>query len=426
MTGWRPDPVERGLRAVGARTGLVSELSFRPAPKDGEDTVLASAEPASLAETLPMSLRRDPPMGLGGKGETTGEAATTLVGEFFERYCVFHPIGSAFDRTTATLSELDDTMPAGYVDVVGNERRTAAGFRSFDPDTPVDWIRGVTPDGQRPYVPVERVSLAPQNARIFGDHTPRFYASSNGCACGSQPAGAVLRATYERVERDAIMQTWYSQRTPDRIDTSAYPAVEETKRQVSSGAIEQTLVDLGGVDGLHVVGVVVSRSDGDAPAFAISAGASLDFVTAACDALSESIQIYRTMREIALTKGLASDVSLSDQKNLWACPQYYARPENADRVAFLTNGPTVAPEAATDPPERSVTEELSLVFDRLEAAGVDPIVFDLTTPDVRELGMHVVRTLAPGLVDMPIPALAPAEHPAFPDGLATTDGHPVA
>lgn len=427
--GWRTDPVRRGLRAVGARTGLLADVSFTSPPRAAEDAVIADAEPASLRRTLPLSVEREPPLGLGGKGETVSEAATTLLGEFFERYCVFHPLGDAFDRTTESYRSLCErdcpTMPYRYLDVVDQERSATLGFRAFDRDARVDWVRGLTPTGERPYVPAALISLSHQVERTLGDRRPHFYASSNGTACGSEPAGAVLRSLSELLERDAIMRTWYAQRSPPVLDASECSPVADALARAATPSVSHTLVDLGGVGDVHVVGAIVTTDDETAPAFVVAASAAIDFVTAAREAIVESTQGYRHMRKLARTRGLAGDVDLRTQTNLWACPQYYARPEGLEHVRFLLEGPVESRTGDRSRPD-SQRGELRELLARLRRADVSPILFDVTTPDVRELGMHVTRAVAPSLVDMPLPALPPVDHPAFDGDLATRKGHPIA
>ena len=76
----------------------------------------------------------------------------------------------------------------------------------------------------------------------------------------------------------------------------------------------------------------------------------------------------------------------------------YADPEHAPRAAFLTASPagvalsTVAPLLGS-----TVDEQLASLVERLLQAGIEPCMVDVTTPDVAELGLHVVRTIAPEL-----------------------------
>jgi len=419
------------MRAVGNRTGLLSDVRFSAPPRGSEQTVTAAATPASLRRTIPLSVDRDPSLGLGGKGETVGEAATTLLGEFFERYCAFHPIGEAFDRTTATYTELRDrgerVVPAEFLDVVDQSKSESVGFRAFDRETEIDWIRGRRTDGRGTYVPVERVSLAYQIERTLGDAQPHFYASSNGTACGSTLEGAILRSLYELVERDALMRVWYTQTSPPVLDVDDQPTVAAVLDRVSSDSTTHTLVDLGGVADVPVVGAIVTHDESTAPNFLIAASASLDPVSAARDALVESTQGYRHFEKNVARTGLVDGIDPTKQANLWACPQLYARPEAFDHVSFLLDGTTSElPAGDRWGEDRRLRAELEALLDRLHRHDFRPIVVDVTTPDVRSLGMHVTRVLAPRLVDLVLPAIPPIDHPAFDDGLATEKGHPIA
>ena len=62
-------------------------------------------------------------------------------------------------------------------------------------------------------------------------------------------------------------------------------------------------------------------------------------------------------------------------------------------------------------------DELGACLDRLADADCTPLAVEVTTPDVREVGIRVVRVVVPELVPFPPASLRPTDHPA----LAETD-----
>jgi len=76
---------------------------------------------------------------------------------------------------------------------------------------------------------------------------------------------------------------------------------------------------------------------------------------------------------------------------------YTNRPELLSHLDFCTtienNSGVMRPNESTSDPESDLRKVLSI----LDKRGFDVLVVDLTTPDVRELGLHVVRVLIPGL-----------------------------
>jgi ribosomal protein S12 methylthiotransferase accessory factor len=59
--------------------------------------------------------------------------------------------------------------------------------------------------------------------------------------------------------------------------------------------------------------------------------------------------------------------------------------------------------AFSDIPDRStgrVLGDIELCVEMLREAGKEVVVVDITTPDIRDVGLHVVRVLIPGLVPL--------------------------
>jgi ribosomal protein S12 methylthiotransferase accessory factor YcaO len=68
----------------------------------------------------------------------------------------------------------------------------------------------------------------------------------------------------------------------------------------------------------------------------------------------------------------------------------------------------------------STERSLAHCLDALADAGCTPIAFDLTTRDVRDVGLAVTRVFVPELVPLTLPFALPSNHPAF-DGQELTD-----
>jgi ribosomal protein S12 methylthiotransferase accessory factor len=78
--------------------------------------------------------------------------------------------------------------------------------------------------------------------------------------------------------------------------------------------------------------------------------------------------------------------------------RHYAYHENAFRTSFLDASPERVSLDAVRPLEGGSPEaRLDALCRRVEAAGSTLYAVDVTSPDVAELGLTVVRVLAPGL-----------------------------
>jgi ribosomal protein S12 methylthiotransferase accessory factor len=79
--------------------------------------------------------------------------------------------------------------------------------------------------------------------------------------------------------------------------------------------------------------------------------------------------------------------------------KFYQNREKIKHARFLTSGPNrkdrMHPAAAGEPGQ--VQQELGMVVDRLSRRGYQVIVVDCSVPMIRDLGLHVVKVLIPGL-----------------------------
>ena len=67
---------------------------------------------------------------------------------------------------------------------------------------------------------------------------------------------------------------------------------------------------------------------------------------------------------------------------------------------FLLNGPGPAPLETPDCQKRTTERDLRWTLEALARAGLEAIAVDLTTPDILAAGLHAVRVLIPGMVDL--------------------------
>jgi thiazole/oxazole-forming peptide maturase SagD family component len=209
------------------------------------------------------------------------------------------------------------------------------------------------------------------------------------------------------------------------VDPGAFPAVERFLADtVGPGPPELALLALDSPLDIPCV-AAVGYDDSDAfPAFVVSAAADFDPGRAMRDAVVEVLQGWFFLWRLRLLRWEGSvdpdRVVVDFEDNAL----YYALPDGFEEASFLLDSPTEVTAFPESPSPSNPRETLSAVLDRFEAAGVTPVGFDLTTPDVREVGLVVARVVAPELVDLSPPAALPAAHPAFEGESVTTKPHP--
>ncbi len=76
----------------------------------------------------------------------------------------------------------------------------------------------------------------------------------------------------------------------------------------------------------------------------------------------------------------------------------YTQPDMLPVTEFLISSPQVSrPDTVGLPSSTTVQQELEICLRRLQDKGLKVIVVDLTTPDIAEVGLCVVRVLIPGM-----------------------------
>ena len=122
-------------------------------------------------------------------------------------------------------------------------------------------------------------------------------------------------------------------------------------------------------------------------------------------ALAEAFSVQRGARDLALAAAaLPRPDAIRDFDDHLL---YYCDKENAERAAFLDASPSRRATSAVEPiVGGDVKELIEAVVRLLERRGVSAFAVDVTTPDVREAGLVVVRVLSPELCPLDVIHLA--------------------
>lgn len=339
----------------------------------------------------------------GGVSTTRYVAMAKAIGEAIERYC-----GAIFDYRDLVYSsyaELDrPATPPGAFALYRPEQFASEDFpwKPFDDDAIVAWTTGrslVT--GANVLVPAAMVFI-PYHYLRSRRETPVVQPISTGIACGSSLADATLSGLCEAIERDAFTIMWQARLSRPHLDESTLPAtVEDLLRRYSEVGLRVELMDITtDVDVPCVLSVALSDAT-TSPAVAVAAAVHPSMERACIQSLEELAHTRKFAKQLMdFTPELPVEVDaghpeVQDQRHhlRFYCPQdakqhaefCWAAPE---RVPFRRD----AGDGAT-----SAEARLEVVVDELVRAGLEPVACDLTTPDIRCLGLSVVRVVVPGL-----------------------------
>jgi ribosomal protein S12 methylthiotransferase accessory factor len=175
-------------------------------------------------------------------------------------------------------------------------------------------------------------------------------------------------------------------------------AIAEIVERTSGCYIELRLNNLTTDIGIPVVFCTCLNRGQRTPGLVVGASANLDPEKAVRKALMEGIHCRVFFGEEFQRKGggelTPEQVTNRDQHVL-----LYTQPEMVPALDFLTKAP--GEQSLTDLPNHyhpgpgQVVANLETCVQKLAACGMEAIVIDITTEDLRELGFYAVKTLIP-------------------------------
>jgi ribosomal protein S12 methylthiotransferase accessory factor len=322
-------------------------------------------------------------------------------------------IGEAVERYCSAIFNVDD-LPLSSSESAGFHCVSPGQFALFSPGqydlpnfpfvpfekaTPVRWVPALDAmTGERRCVPAAMVYVPYTVDRRAGE-CQIAQPISTGLACHCSPAEAAINAVCEVIERDAFTITWQARlaRPHIRIETLDNPNADRVRRFERAG-YSVTLLDIT-MD--VAVPTVLAISRGSAPD-------AVPIVFAAAAALNPSQAIRKSLEELEHTRAYCQ-VILCEWPRLTRDPDYcnvldqeshlnfWCDQDNTHLADFIFESNISVnfndiPNAATGDPGR----DLSVLGRKVRAIGHRMLLCDLTTPDVRELGLAVVRAIVPG------------------------------
>lgn len=335
----------------------------------------------------------------GANDAHLSQAVEKAVFEAIERYC------AAFvDRSTLAW-----TKPDGPRFVVGDRLPLYAEFQYRQPGWPfvpltaeseIYWVQGQSlRTGAPAMVPAPLVYLpyAPTaQAEIIGPST------STGMAASWSRVAACTTGYFEVCERDAFIIMWMNRLSLPRLRVRQRTALDGQLRAIVGDA-DLVLVNLTNDLGVPVVMAVLRRPLAGRPAVALGLAARADYATACSKAVLEAAAEYERLRERQNDPRLTGWKAAPDFANVvdfeWHS-QVYLDETMQQHLDFLVASP-----------DEQVVEELpglagegeallAAALDRSALQLPDVVAVDLATREFRELGVHVVKVVAPCAVPL--------------------------
>lgn len=338
----------------------------------------------------------------GGASIDRNIAMAKAIGEAVERYCT-----AIFDNDDLPLHSFNDAPfrcvnPEEWA-LFSKEQYRSGDFPwvPFNPETKVKW----TPmwdltTGQEIHAPACQVYMPYTYYTSKGDQ-PIDQPISTGMACHSSLELALLGGICEVIERDAVMICWQARLSMPKIrleslDEVNYSIIE----RFEAVGDEVTLLDFTLDHGVPTIMSVLRGSSEQAPALVVAASSALTREEAARKALEELAHTRRycsyVKRNMPKLEALPPHYeNVTDQLTHL---QFYVNEENAKHADFLTASEDYKDfEEIANIDETHPATSIEKLCERIRQTTGERVLFkDLTSEDVRSLGLVVVRCLIPG------------------------------
>lgn len=380
--------------------GLAKSLSTLAVDPDDFDVHHVFPDTTSLSRLLGVLGPIEPRA--GGAGLHLADATNRAMGELLERYAAFAYGDSP--RLVASYREIVDRglrpLPLDHLILFTQMQLAQPGFayKEFTAETPVGWFEGLSlGDGRPTYVPGQLVSIG---YRVSQAEVPNiFYATSSGCAVASSAASALLSGLLELIERDAIMIRWYARLPPPRLELD--PA-HLLGRPLSDGPVirfHDLTVDVE----VPVVGVTCTEDSGRPCSFLLGAAAAMDTVGAARKALIEVAQGRPFIKIVAIAQDVPEHDAIFDDfdSNI----RFYAEGANRRFIEwFAANSTTSSRQTRLAVDTHQPADQVAVLVEQCLGVGLEPIVFDMTLPEMRDHGLFACKLVVPQLVPLCVPS----------------------
>ncbi|MCP4989104.1 MAG: hypothetical protein GY928_24505 [Colwellia sp.] len=337
---------------------------------------------------------------IGGAGADTNPELAWIraIMEGGERYATLASDDNDFITSTGNelgASALDlDTIPRCSKKELANPKCT---YVAPDKSKPIRWVKGYSLTNKcEKLVPavMSHLYLNPSPAEKF------WQMISTGVAAHVTLEAALNGAICEVVERDAIAMTWLAKLPLSKIQLPAVaPATLAPNLSVlNQGLVKHYCFDATTDVGIPTVYAVQTLEGCDRMAQYVNCSTEFD----------ASVAYAKTIREagparVVFEDGYTPPDNVEDFQSLYDGAAYLGRPEHRHEFNFLLNTPNQIDLASVKLAAPSDDKgRLNFLINRLREMDMEIIAVDLTTDELRELGIWVVRVVIPGLMPMSV------------------------
>jgi ribosomal protein S12 methylthiotransferase accessory factor len=374
---------------VGWRSGIIQEI-FELLIPEGEPKVFSYAgSTCDLSQLKPAGTS----MTCGGMGFSRKDAMLACLGESVERYCCQFCDEDFWVGTYNKICEkaIDPESIALFSEEQHLER--SFPFSVFTHETSVKWVNAHDlTQNQSVYVPACLVYMPYVNEGVEPPITP---AISTGLSCECSFEKAVLKGLFEVIERDAFTITWLK-----GVATAELVEIPKDIQKIFNyGPIKYHVYDMTSECGVFVYMVVSQGNSDSGELITVGIGAGLDPIEVLRKAFLENAQ-----GRLCLIGSIPKRLDWMPEKDFSNVLSFddhamvlTRRPKLLGELDFLGAKGKRPFNAGAGERFSGTQAALSACIEKLKSLGMSVIVKDLTTEDIKSLGLCVVRVIIPGM-----------------------------
>ena len=314
-----------------------------------------------------------------------------MMGEAVERYSASIFCRDELHRASFAALREKAINPASFIRYSSAQyARPNFPFSPPNPARVIDWVQGTD------LLSGEVVYLPAQVAYFDYDGAWAEAIAQNvttGIACGPNPDFAIAAGLLEVIERDAFMSCWQLGLTPPELclseaDWCTFPAAIRSLLSSSKWSVSLRVLD----SDIGIPAVLALVTAHDRSRSAVGASAHPDLRRAITKAAIEAFHTWvwtrqldgRTMPDRAEIRSFHDHV------------RYYVGPDHQHALDFLRARAPCAETPLLGSHDLKPSEIIRLALRSLDAAGFRAYAVDVTSNDIRSLGLTIVRVLVPG------------------------------
>lgn len=354
-----------------------------------------------VCERIPYSSNTKKGFGVGCS-DSESEAFTAAVAEAIEHYCILFENEKLFIRDSYSNLQEDAVDPLRFVPF-SEQQLTRESYKEFrvSHKTPLNWIEGYSLTKKRKVLVPASLVYANYQARARKEPNIQIQIST-GAACGPTLEFALYRGICEIIERDAYTISFANGLPKEVIDVDKANSLFAFKRRIERYDLEVHFLSTK-LDCLSFTVVcILLDGTGSGPAVSAGLGGSLDptnaLKTAALEAVRRHISVrdkfFRSKRSPMPLKN-SPDWFLAKKQILWSAPHMIKTAQS-----FLSGRRIPFEKLAKHKYPKNDKDRVKFLVDELKGKGYEVLYVDTTIPEVKKLGLTVVKVLIPEMVPL--------------------------